>query len=550
MATFREFLRFKELSAKDKTFSPRMKEILHIMRQHHVAQGMTPQKAVAVLEALGPTYVKIGQLASNRSDILPKEYCEAFEKLHDNVSPMSFDVVVECIDASYGHSYKEVFAAIDPVPLGAASIAQVHKATLKDGTVVAVKVRRPGVVEQMAEDIAMMKSLLAFGDFATTAHKDIIQNLTGFVNELERTTENEVDFTIELENLVRFRKELKTQPGVTCPVPYPQYSTDSVLVEEYVTGTEISDVERLKKQGVDMKALSRRLIQSYVTQVLDNGFFHADPHSGNIIVRDKQLVWIDLGMVGTLTGSERMLVSRMFRSVAFGNAYELMEAVLGLCSAKGSVDEGLLLEKMDHLLAEYGQADMANINIGDAFQEVIEVLRRQNLIMTPSVTMLARGFVTLEGLLTEIAPDTSVIDVVSQHVMKQMFDPHYIGEKATTFMYNSVEAMGSAARLPTQLSHALAMLTRGQMSVKGDLSVPEDALATVYVATGRLALAIMAAGLFLGSAILCTTDMAPKLLGVPLLGVLGFVGAFVLSVFVLWRTLRTRHRFVNGQRLE
>lgn len=549
MTTFREFLRFKELSAKDKTSSPRMKEILHIMRQYHVAQGMTPQKAVAVLEALGPTYVKIGQLASNRSDILPKEYCEAFEKLHDNVSPMSFDMVVECIDKSYGHSYKEVFASIDPKPLGAASIAQVHKATLLDGTVVAVKVRRPGVVEQMAEDIAMMKILLAFGDFATTAHKDVIQNLSGFVNELERTTENELNFTIELNNLVRFRKELKTQPGVTCPAPYPKFSTDAVLVEEYVTGIEIGDVEALKRRGVDVRVLSHRLIQSYVTQVLDDGFFHADPHSGNIIVHGEELVWIDLGMVGTLSGSERMLVSRMFRSVAFGNAYELMEAVLGLCSTKGTVDEGLLLEKMDRLLAEYGQADMANINIGEAFQEIIEVLRRQNLVMTPSVTMLARGFITLEGLLTEIAPDTSVIDVVSEHVMKQMFSPKYIGEKAVSLAYDSAEAVGSAARLPTQLSHVLAMLARGQVSVKGDVSVPDEVLATVHMAAGRMSLAIMAAGLFLGSAILCTTNMVPKILGVPLLGVLGFIGAFVLSVYVVWRTLRTRHRFMNGQKL-
>ncbi len=549
MTTFREFLRFKELSVKDKTSSPRMKEILHIMRQYHVAQGMTPQKAVAVLEALGPTYVKIGQLASSRSDILPKEYCEAFEKLHDNVSPMSFDMVVECIDKSYGHSYKEVFASIDPKPLGAASIAQVHKATLLDGTVVAVKVRRPGVVEQMAEDIAMMKGLLAFGDFATSAHKDVIKNLSGFVNELERTTENELNFTIELNNLVRFHKELETQPGVTCPEPYPKFSTESVLVEEYVTGIEISNVEALKRQGVDVGALSHRLIQSYVTQVLDNGFFHADPHSGNIIVRGKELVWIDLGMVGTLSGSERMLVSRMFRSVAFGNAYELMKAVLGLCSPEGTVDEDLLLEKMDRLLAKYSQADMANINIGEAFQEVIEVLRRQNLVMTPSVTMLARGFITLEGLLTEIAPKTSVIDVVSEHVVKQMFSPKYIGEKAVSLAYDSAEAVGSAARLPTQLSHVLAMLARGQVSVKGDVSVPDEVLATVHMAAGRMSLAIMAAGLFLGSAILCTTNMVPKILGVPLLGVLGFIGAFVLSVYVVWRTLRTRHRFMNGQKL-
>ena len=174
MATFEEFMKVAEISLKDKTSHARMNEIVRIMRQYKVLHGLTPAQAVEVLQALGPTYVKIGQLASNRSDLLPKAYCDAFEKLRDDANPMPFDVVIEQIDRAYGKSWHEVFASIDPVPLGATSIAQVHKATLLDGTTVAVKVRRPGVAESMAEDIMLMKHLLALGEFASNSHRSIL----------------------------------------------------------------------------------------------------------------------------------------------------------------------------------------------------------------------------------------------------------------------------------------------------------------------------------------------------------------------------------------
>ena len=171
MATFEEFMKVAEISIKDKTSHKRMNEIVRIMRQYKVLHGLTPEQAVEVLQALGPTYVKIGQLASNRSDLLPKAYCDAFEKLRDDANPMPFDVVIEQIDRAYGKSWHEVFASIDPVPLGAASIAQVHKATLLDGTTVAVKVRRPGVAESMAEDIMLMDELIStdISQFLTSA---------------------------------------------------------------------------------------------------------------------------------------------------------------------------------------------------------------------------------------------------------------------------------------------------------------------------------------------------------------------------------------------
>lgn len=547
MATFEEFMKVAEISIKDKTSHKRMNEIVRIMRQYKVLHGLTPEQAVEVLQALGPTYVKIGQLASNRSDLLPKAYCDAFEKLRDDANPMPFDVVIEQIDRAYGKSWHEVFASIDPVPLGAASIAQVHKATLLDGTTVAVKVRRPGVAESMAEDIMLMKHLLALGEFASNSHRDILLSLEGFIEEIERTTASEVDFTSELHNLMRFHDELADEEGVTSPVAYPQYSCESVLVMEFVQGTEISHTQALREQGIDVSALARRVCQSYVTQVLDDGFFHADPHPGNILVRDGEVVWIDLGMVGTLTVSERMLVGKVFTAVATDNAYLLKEAVMGLVHVLGPVDHGALLEALSRLLAEYSTAEMKEINVGTVLTEVIEVLRGQNVMMTSSVTMLARGFVTIEGVIAQVAPDISVIEIVSKHVIAQQADPKFLATQLIDLATTSAASAEALAKLPTQLSNTLEMLDRGQIKVNGDIEVSSRILATAYASVGRISLALLSAGLFLGSSILCTTAMQPQLLGVPLLGVLGYVGAFVLGAYTVFHILVSRHRLLNNE---
>ena len=547
MATFEEFVKVAEISLKDKTSHKRMNEIIHIMREYHVMRGLTPEKAVEVLQALGPTYVKIGQLASNRSDLLPKAYCDAFEKLRDDVNPMPFDQVIEQIDRAYQASWHTVFASIDPVPLGAASIAQVHKAQLLDGTTVAVKVRRPGVAEDMAEDIRLMKHLLAVGEFASNAHRDILLSLEGFVEEIERTTTNEVDFTHELHNLVRFHREIADEKGVTSPVPYPAFSTESVLVMEFVQGTEIGDTAALRSQGVSVKCLAERVCQSYVTQVLDHGFFHADPHPGNILVRDGEVVWIDLGMVGSLTVSERMLMGKVFTAVATGNAYLLKEALMGLVHVRGPVDHGALLDSLGRLLVEYSTAEMKEINVGTVLTEVIEILRDQNLVMVSSVTMLARGFVTIEGVIAHISPDTSVIEIVSKHVIAQQADPQYLATKAFDLITSTAESVEALAKLPTQLSNTLEMIDRGQIKVNADVDVSSRILATIYASVGRLSLALLSAGLFLGSSILCTTHMEPQLLGVPVLGVLGYLGAFVLGAYTVFRIMVSRHRLLNNE---
>lgn len=550
MATFKEFMRVAEITFTDKTSGKRMREILGILHKYHIMKGLTPERAVQLLEALGPTFVKIGQLASTRSDMLPKEYCDAFEQLHDDVSPLPFEEILACINEAYQRDWSDVFLAIDPNPLGSASIAQVHRAVLLDGTVVAVKVRRPGIVEEMSEDITLMKRALATADFISNAPRNILMSLQNFLTVLEETTANELDFTKELMHLQIFQHESRHWRGVTSPVPYPAFSTDAVLVMEYVQGIEIDNVEKLKAAGYNMQQLADRLVQNYVSQVIDDGFFQADPHPGNILVREGELVWIDLGMTGTLTSSERQLVGRMFRAVATKDSYMLMDAVLGISKQSGDVNNGLLLSQLSAMLDKYGTATLADIDIAAAFGEIIEVMRDQNLIMLPEVTMLVRGFATLEGVLDAIAPNTNVIDIVSEHVIKQSLEPEHLKMRMGDIATNIMQSGEAMTKLPQQLSNTLDMLDRGELRVKGDVNVGDNALATIYASVGRLSLAGISMGLFIGSSILCTTGMKPTLLEVPVLGVLGYLGAFILGVYVIAVTLKSRHKMMNNQKVD
>ena len=613
MPTFREVLRAAEITLRDNTSGHRMHEIERILREHHAFSGLTPEKATAILEDLGPTFVKMGQIASNRSDVIPKAYADAFKTLRANVAPVPFSVIVDTIEASLGHPWRETFADIEEQPLGSASVAQVHRARLaqglgdpvaagaqekrpaageaaggagggveeeagddssgaagrsagegsaadaaagvaagaatEQGAVVAVKVRRPNVVEQMAEDITLIRHALALADL-THVPDGIMLTLGDLVDELARTTAEEVDFSVELGNLQRFGAELADQPQVESPRPYPAFSTDEVLVMEYVDGVHINDVPALRAQGDDPAALGRRLAESYVTQVIDDGFFHADPHPGNILVRGRDIVWIDLGMTGSLSSSERAIVGRLFTAVAQNDAFALKDALLALAKAHGPVDHGLLLGQISALLDSYASADLADINVGTALLDVIEVMRTQNITLPPSLTMLARGMMTIEGVLVDIAPEASVVEIISNHVRRQMFNLDAMEAKAKSLFTATTASAEAATRLPTQVSHTLDMLDRGQVKVGADLHVPSDFTAALYSVSGIVAMALISAGLFVGSSLIAQTAMQPQLLGVPLLGILGYLGAFVLGVYVIWRVLLTRHQQRNDEKVE
>lgn len=266
----------------------RLKEIVHIAWQYDAARDMTPRKMRLMLEALGPSFVKAGQILSMRSEILPEEYCRELAKLRADADPMPFQTVLDTLNHEFGRPVSEVFSSIDPTPLGSASLAQVHRATLLDGTQVAVKVQRPGVRETMARDIDIMRSVVK--RIKRVAQNNQIIDLDGVVQELWDSFRAETDFLTEAQNLKDFKAFCEPYAYITCPSPYMELCTPHVVTMDYIEGISIAHPEQLVAAGYDLEEIGTKLVDNYATQVLDTGFFHADPHPGNIIISDRKSV--------------------------------------------------------------------------------------------------------------------------------------------------------------------------------------------------------------------------------------------------------------------
>lgn len=323
--------------------SGRLKEILSVLKKYNYDDGITPEITVNILQDLGPTFVKIGQIASQQAEYIPPEYCDALAKLRSRVAPMDIETVYEQIEKYLGKPAIELFASFDETPLGSASIAQVHKATLFDGTVVAVKVRRPGIVDTVARDFALIEKIL---DTFVKKDKGGL-DIRGLITELENTSKTELDLTNEAKNLDRFYENNAGRALVESPKCYRELTCEAVLTESFVTGTEISNTGFLDSLGDDERARIAALVaDNFASQILTDGFYHADPHSGNVLIKEPVpgspaasgeersplpehgIEWIDFGMMGTLTAKQRQSLIDIVTSVVMHDPYRLKRIVM------------------------------------------------------------------------------------------------------------------------------------------------------------------------------------------------------------------------------
>lgn len=543
MATLKELMQLASISKNDKTSLHRLHEIEKILRKYHAFTDLTPQKATKILEELGPTFVKMGQLASDRSDIIPKAYAMAFRQLRANVDPEPFSEILQTIEHALGHPWQETFVSIEEKPIGSASIAQVHKAVLRieGNPTVAVKVRRAKAAELMAQDFTLIKHALAIADVAIRK-QSVLLTMNEFVEELEKTSAEELDFTLECHNLERFEKLLATTSGIESPHPYSDISTDEMLVMEYIEGIPINHTKELKACGYDVDALGRRLAENFIVQVLDWGFFHADPHQGNIIVRNGDIVWIDLGMMGSLTSSERAIISDVCTAIARNDAFALKDNLLTIAHARGPVDHGLLLRQLSGLVRVYTSVELSKLDMGACLYDIIELLRSQNLILPASLTMLARGAVAIEGVLSDVSPSTNVIGLLTEHVKKQLFSLQSIEHHMRDMASETIDAVESSVRIPAQVEHVLEIIERGELQASIDMDIPMNFMDVIRSVSSVLALSLIAAGLFVGSSLIALTGMEPKILEVPAFGFMGFITAVILSLYIVWRCMALRRK--------
>ena len=548
--------------------SGRLKEIVDIIRKYDYDDGITPEVLVGIIEDLGPTFVKIGQIASQQSEYIPPEYCDALAKLRSEVAPMDLETVCGQIEKYLGKPVDELFASFDADALGSASIGQVHRATLFDGTVVAVKVRRPGVVDTVARDFALIEKIL------DTFVKDTLGgfDIKGFIVELEHTSKTELDFTNEARNLERFRELNAGRAGVGCPKCYRDYTCEAILTEDFAMGREVGDLAFLETLGDDERDRIAALVaDNFATQVLTDGFYHADPHSGNVLISDAvedvpaedadgeaaadgddgaearggeaeprlahAIEWIDFGMMGSLTVRQRQILVDLVTDIVTHDAYGLMRTVLKVATPQGEIDHGALLEMCEGMCDQYNGDDFGDFDLGDLLDAILTSLQDEQYKIDPFLTNLSRGIIAVEGTIRTLSPRVNILNYFTDKVSIGFTGPELSDEEIEAMAPQiALEAVKVLAKICNKGGETLDMLEKGQIRTRTDLAFEDKALTSIERIAGYAIRALLVAAIIIGSCVLCTVSQdavaaTPFLIAFHVLGSIGFV----VGVFYAYR---------------
>lgn len=516
----------------------RVLQILSVVRKYDILHGITPRTLRHMLEELGPMFVKAGQILSMRSEILPKAFCDELAKLRTEVTPMPMDQVLDTLREEYDVPIERIFSSIDDEPLGSASVAQVHRATLANGDAVAIKVQRAGIRNVMAQDIEIMRSIAKHAK--RIMGDEQVLDIKSVVEELWQSFREETDFLVEAHALEEFKRNNANCAFIACPKPYPALCTEHVIVMEYVEGIPISQTTKLVEEGYDLEEIGIKLVDNYASQLLDDGFFHADPHPGNLVISGGKIVYLDLGLMGRLSAHDRNALSDIVFAIADLDTPRLKDGLLrfAVSSDLSVIDHGRLLTDIDAVVQEYGNTALADLDLSQCLNAIISLARRNGIELPGSVTMMARSVVTLEGTVDDLLADQSIIYILAQHIASNTSFVDASRGEAERLAREIRLATHGLLRAGSQASLAMDMLTRGQLKANLELSGSSHLMSNLGNVIDRLTMGIVIAGLFIGSSVIYIAGMEPLFIGIPIIGFLGFFIAFILGVLLFVGILR------------
>ena len=521
----------EERNRKKSTSSARLKEIIGVLGRNELAKGLSPVKLRRILEDLGPTFVKFGQMMSMRPDMIPIEYCEELKRLRTDVKPLPYNELLDVLKGEFGEQWNDIFVSIDRTPIGSASIAQVHKAVLNDGRNMAVKVQRPGIYETMAQDVRLLHK--ASRMFRVIGRTGKVIDLNGVIDEMWEAARQELDFIKEAEHIKEFTEANTDVDYIAFPKVDWTLTTSKVLVMEYVEGIPINDSETLIRQGYDLKEIGSKLAINFAKQILDDGFFHADPHPGNIHIRAGKIVWIDLGMTGRIMERDRQLLTSAVSAVAEGDIDTLTDTIMRIGIHKRSVDYHRLYSDIEGMVSKYGSLELKNIDLGEAIRDFINLAEKNGISMPPGISMLGRGLMTIEGVLSIIDPEISFLQVVAEYMGQSIwadFDLSREIKKGGKQLYRFGKNM---INLPAYLLNVLKMTAKGQTRLNVEYTVSEPTHLRFRRLINRLILSLLCMALIIGSSLLCMSGLEVCFAGMPLVSLIGYVLALILGIVVI-----------------
>lgn len=514
-------------------------KVLHWKEGEELAQLKPPARLRRVLEELGPTYVKLGQVLATRVDLFGPEWLKEFSKLQDRAPAVSWEEIEAQLTDDLGALPEEVFEKVEREPLAAASLAQVHRAWLDDGTVVILKVRRPGIRPVVEADLRLLRRLADIVESEATDLRHYRPRL--LVRQFSRSLRRELDFAAECRNAERIADSLDAESGIVVPGIYWQWSGERLTVQDYLEGIPGRDLEALDEAGLDRHEIACRGTRTILTMILEHGFFHADPHPGNVLyLPGNRIGLLDFGMVGRLSEERRHEVAELLHGLVSRDA-DVAARILTDWSEDGQVREKRLEEDIAEFIDHYHGVPLDQLDLSAMIGEMTSVLRHHQLVLPADLVLMIKAFITLEGMGRSLDPGFDMAGE-SAPIIEEVIRRHYSPANVARRMQKSLGAtMKLLGGLPADVSRLLRAARRGRIEVHVDINSLREVGSRLDRAASRLTLGVVTAALIIGSAIVLNVQGEREAFGLPLFGLLGFIGAALGGVWLLisiWRSGR------------
>ena len=490
----------------------------------------------ADLESLGPTFVKVGQLLSTRVELLPRPYLDALSRLQDEVEPFGFDEVEKIVTTELGVRISKAFADFESTPMASASLGQVHLAQLRDGRAVAVKVQRPNIREQMVEDLDALEDIAEFLDNHTKFGQRY--EFTRMLDELRKSLMRELDYRQEAHNLSVFREQLRDFPHLIVPAPITDYSTSRVLTMEYVPGTKITKMSPLSRMEFDGETLAEELFHAYLKQILVDGFFHADPHPGNVFITpDYRIALLDLGMVGRIMPRLQEDLLQLLIAISEGHGEDASQIAIKIGQPRREFDQTEFTRRISEIVARQKTATVEEMQVGRLVLEVTRCAAESQIRVPPELTMLGKTLLNLDqvgrALAPQFDPNASIrrdaAEILRQRVIKSLSPSNLFG--------GVLEVKDLLQRLPARLNRFLDALANNEFKVSVDAIDEKTLIVGFQKIANRITVGLIIAALIIGAALLMRVETSFRIWGYPGLAIIFFICAVGAGVVLLFNIL-------------
>ncbi len=503
-----------------------------------IARLTAAERLRLALEELGPTFVKLGQILSTRPDVIPHAFVHEFEKLQDDVPSFSFEEVLAQIAAELGGPVEQFFAEIDPVPLAAASIAQVHRARLMTGEDVVIKVRRPGIVGVVESDISALMALAGLAERHVSGSE--IYDPVGLVREFARTIRREMDFSREAHTIEKFRDNFIKTAWMYFPKVYWDQSSRGILTMEYVAGVKVSDREKLFGQGLDAKLIARRGADSFLDMVLNHGFFHGDLHPGNVLILpDNVICLLDYGIVGRLDDDFKTFLTDILAAIVNRNMDEVVSLLLFAGDISDSLDIRALKRDLFNFIDGYYEIPLKEIEVGRMLMEFIEIITLYNIRIASDLMLLAKSLVQIEGMGRALDPAFDMVEHLKPFIIKsirQKFSPKRVSGEINQILGSYLNL---ARNIPRDLKEIINRINRNKFKIDLEHRGLDKFTADFDRSINRLSTSMILAAMIIGSSIIMQTDKGPKIMGFPMLAFMGYTIAGIVGLWLVYAIIRS-----------